>query len=384
MFFLGLMNLQAKNMALTNKVKSLVYNSNRSYSNFNYFTNVADYYKLDLFLSPGADLSITPGKTNHILVTLLNVGSIDETNRIDLFSYFDTNLGSISITSNSNTPLAFMSNIAALTSGGYIQFWVNISVKSNIPIGEHNFFISNKSSSASYPLVMGFSNSIRIQNITVFSAYDGIHTVYSNQFDGTGLLGNLDVTVDIVFETPPTTAYLYYDVGADPDGSAPSGTVTNNRMVDIKKVGNIYRAVIPVVDPEIKAGAQVRFIIKADDDNSYYSGTIPFSYFVSNYKAQTEDRGDCNIILNNVGDLRDTPARVIYCLYRASFVNITVYNLRGEIIRVLKNDMIGIGKYVESWSGKNDNGFEVSAGLYFVVVNTAEYRITRKILFVKR
>ncbi len=386
MLFLSLMGLQAKNMALTNKVEYSWSNLDRSYGKSTNVSMVTDYYKLDLFLSPGADLSITPGITNHVLFTLWNVGSIDETNGIDLSSFFDTNFGSISITSNSNTPLAFMSNIASLASGSNIQFWVNISVKSNTPIGSYSFSISNKSSPAPYPypLAMGYSNSIRIQNITVFSAFDGIHTVYSNQFDGTGLLGNLDVTVDMVFEIDPSTAYLYYDVGADPDGSAPSGTVTKNRMVNIKKVGNIYRAVIPVLDPEIKAGAEVRFIIKADGDNNYYSGTLPFSYFVSNYKSQPPDGDECNIILNNVGDLRDTPARVIYCLYRASFVNITVFNLRGEIIKVLKNEMMGIGKYYESWSGNNDNGFEVSAGLYFVVINTAENRVMKKILFVKR
>lgn len=382
--YLGVMNLYARQSALTNKVNWSWYTTNMTYKWSNTTATNTDFYKF-IIITPGYDINNPypmPGDTIHIRFTIYNVGSIDETNGISLSALFNTNIGTISITSNTNLT-SVMTNISSLTSGDARVYWVNIIISSNAPEGSYPFFVTNKSLSVSYPLIVIYSNTINVslQNVTVYSAHDGVHTI--TKFDGTGVLGDLDVTIDMSFYKPPQEAYLYYDIDGIPDGSDPDGTIYKNRRVQIYKTGNIYRAVIPITDPEIKAGKKLNFIIVADNHKFYYSGNIPYSYFVKYYTVQKQEGEEPVIILNNVGDFSKTPVRIIYTLYNASFVNITVYNLRGEIIRILKSETMPVGKHIEVWDGKNDYGKDVAPGLYFILVHTNEYGAVRKILYVK-
>ncbi len=304
-FFFCVMNLYAKQAALTNKVNWSWYTMDMTYKWSNTTATNTDFYKF-IIITPGYDINNPypmPGDIIHIPFTIYNVGSIDETNGISLSAFFNTNIGSISITSNTNNLGSIMSNISTLTSGEYKYYWVNIIISSNASEGIYPFFITNKSISSAFPLTVIYSNTINVslQNVTIYSAYDGVHTI--TKFDGTGILGNLNITIDMKFYTPPVEAYLYYDIDGIPDGSEPDGTIYKNRKVRIYKVGNIWRTTIPVTDPEIKEGKQVNFIIVADKHKFYYSSTIPYSYFVKYYAAQKQEGEEPVIILNNVGDI---------------------------------------------------------------------------------
>ena len=367
--------------SLTNKATlywSDSFSGTHSWSN-SASTNV-DFYKFTL-TSPGYNQYVLSATTLHIPFTIQNVGSINETNGIHFSAFFDTNFGQITITSNSNTGL--LTNISSLSSGNYFYYSANVTLFSNVPEGTYMYYITNVSLSSGHPLRVIYSNSVQVymQSVTVYSAYDGVHSITA--FDGSGLLGDIDVTVSIGFEHPPHSAYLYYDVDADPDGSLPDGTVNKNRRVPIVSDGDLYKAVIPISDPEIKEGKQVRFIIVPDGHPYYYASSVPFAYSVK-YYAQQSDAKEPVIITRNVGNIAETPTHLIYTLKRNSFVNVTVYNLRGEVIRVLRNDVLLAGKHVDVWDGKNAAGMETAPGLYFIHINCNEYGATKKVLFIKR
>ena len=71
---------------------------------------------------------------------------------------------------------------------------------------------------------------------------------------------------------------------------------------------------------------------------------------------------------------------LIYKLNRRGHVNISVYNVRGERVRLLKNKVQEIGRHEQPWDGKNESGRFVSTGLYLVSINTAEFDDIRKVL----
>ncbi len=150
---------------------------------------------------------------------------------------------------------------------------------------------------------------------------------------------------------------------------------SNNAFTVLKEVR--------VSDPEIKDGKKVNFIIRESGRN-YFFGTDPYSYFVKYFSSQLDDSKEPVIIANNVGNFAVTSVKLIFTVKRDSFVNVTVYNLRGEVIRILKNEVMKAGKYVEAWDGRNPSGREVAAGIYFIHVTTSEYGVTKKTLFVKQ
>jgi flagellar hook assembly protein FlgD len=46
-------------------------------------------------------------------------------------------------------------------------------------------------------------------------------------------------------------------------------------------------------------------------------------------------------------------------------VNLTIYNILGQRIATLKNEVQGVGYYNVLWNGMNDFGSQVASGVYF-------------------
>jgi len=48
-----------------------------------------------------------------------------------------------------------------------------------------------------------------------------------------------------------------------------------------------------------------------------------------------------------------------------SKITLTVYNLLGQIIKVLANEVVNPGNYSFIWNGTDNSGLNVSSGIYF-------------------
>lgn len=72
-----------------------------------------------------------------------------------------------------------------------------------------------------------------------------------------------------------------------------------------------------------------------------------------------------------------------YDLGRDSHVSLLVHDLLGRQVRTLANKNLKAGQHSVVWDSRDDNGRQVSAGVYFVTLQTDEFKSTRKILLVK-
>jgi hypothetical protein len=64
-----------------------------------------------------------------------------------------------------------------------------------------------------------------------------------------------------------------------------------------------------------------------------------------------------------------------------SFIEVKVYNLKGKEVRTLVNKIQDAGEHEVKWDGKNNNGKEVSSGIYFIQLNQKEcYRMIKMAL----
>jgi hypothetical protein len=72
-----------------------------------------------------------------------------------------------------------------------------------------------------------------------------------------------------------------------------------------------------------------------------------------------------------------------YDIPRASFVNLKVYNVIGQVVRMLVHGNQEPDYYKVIWDGKNDGGKMVAFGVYFVRLDTDRYTKTHKLLLVK-
>jgi len=72
-----------------------------------------------------------------------------------------------------------------------------------------------------------------------------------------------------------------------------------------------------------------------------------------------------------------------FSLTTAEKVKIDIYNLRGQKVRTLVNDIYEQGNHSIEWNGQDDNSTDVSSGVYFCKMTTDRYTSTKKMLLLK-
>jgi hypothetical protein len=67
----------------------------------------------------------------------------------------------------------------------------------------------------------------------------------------------------------------------------------------------------------------------------------------------------------------------------ATRVTVTVYNVRGQLVRTLFEGISNTGLNTVTWRGDDDNGRRVSSGLYLYKVQSNEFVETEKMMLIK-
>ncbi len=67
----------------------------------------------------------------------------------------------------------------------------------------------------------------------------------------------------------------------------------------------------------------------------------------------------------------------------SSFVNLEIYNMKGQKVKTLVNGALASGKHKIIWKGKDDSGKPVSSGIYFYKIKTGNYTSTKKMILLK-
>ncbi len=70
-------------------------------------------------------------------------------------------------------------------------------------------------------------------------------------------------------------------------------------------------------------------------------------------------------------------------LEKKSQVVITVYNLRGQKIRSIQNNILERGKHSFTWKGDDDSGNKVASGIYLAQLSTESFKKIKKMIVLK-
>jgi len=75
--------------------------------------------------------------------------------------------------------------------------------------------------------------------------------------------------------------------------------------------------------------------------------------------------------------------QIAYQLPHPAKVLLRIYNVRGQLVRTLVNENTPAGNQVVVWDGRNDEGREVSSGIYFYRLNAGQFTDTKKMVLLK-
>lgn len=64
-------------------------------------------------------------------------------------------------------------------------------------------------------------------------------------------------------------------------------------------------------------------------------------------------------------------------------ISLKIYNIRGELVRILANEKKISGDYQVTWDGKNEKGKDVASGIYFYKLKAGDFSETKKMILLK-
>ena len=67
----------------------------------------------------------------------------------------------------------------------------------------------------------------------------------------------------------------------------------------------------------------------------------------------------------------------------SSFVNLEIFNIKGQKVKQLVNENLPAGRHIAVWNGKDDNGKQATSGIYFYKMKSGDYQKSRKMLLLK-
>ncbi|MBW6516856.1 MAG: T9SS type A sorting domain-containing protein, partial [Candidatus Cloacimonetes bacterium] len=72
-----------------------------------------------------------------------------------------------------------------------------------------------------------------------------------------------------------------------------------------------------------------------------------------------------------------------FFLVKPAQVRITVYNVRGQMVRVLTEGYYEQGVHNVLWDGKTESGSRAGSGMYFYNMKSGDYTSTKKMILLK-
>ena len=93
-------------------------------------------------------------------------------------------------------------------------------------------------------------------------------------------------------------------------------------------------------------------------------------------------------LVTGLGNCYPNPFRssthIRYGIDKGGFqVAIGIYNVKGQLVKSLVNEVQAKGNYQQSWDGTDSQGHRVSSGVYFILMRTEDYQRTIKVLLSK-
>jgi hypothetical protein len=75
--------------------------------------------------------------------------------------------------------------------------------------------------------------------------------------------------------------------------------------------------------------------------------------------------------------------KIEFAISTKSFVNLTVYNIRGQKVRTLVDEELDVGWKSVTWDGRDNSGGEVASGVYLYKVVAGDFVDSKKMIMLK-
>ncbi len=286
-------------------------------------------------------------------------------------------------------------------SGGTFEgaFWDlddEISVSGITGVSYDDFFDVDRISDTKVDIELSFDSNMTSSGTLTFTVESGAIVDY----DGTDLTAQISVSAVTESITATTTAAL---TEGNIDGSEVTITLSGRKFerssFDIRdafSVSGITGVTIPWHDPDRESDTVLTLELEFDGDMTS-DGTLTFTVgadAIAGYSGPSLTAQLSVTAAGAIGLFANYPnpfnpeTWFPYQLSKPSDVTITIYDVRGRVVRMLKLGHQAAGTYrsrskAAYWDGKNKFGESVASGVYFYRLTAGDFSATRKMLIRK-
>lgn len=75
--------------------------------------------------------------------------------------------------------------------------------------------------------------------------------------------------------------------------------------------------------------------------------------------------------------------RIAFDLPQQSIVNMVIYNVLGQQVKIIENNSMKAGHHILDWNGLDVSGNEVASGIYFYELRTENFVARKKMLLIR-
>jgi len=144
-------------------------------------------------------------------------------------------------------------------------------------------------------------------------------------------------------------------------------------FVRLNDKGLVAPAETSYLDTEIEPGRIYWYRIGAVDGDGEFLSTV---------RSVTSPHRNVELHQNYPNPFNPS-TRISYYLPRAVRVTLTVYDVRGALVRTLVDQPVGVGHHSLAWDGTDSNGTRVGSGVYLYRLRAGNKVITKKLVVVK-
>ncbi len=140
---------------------------------------------------------------------------------------------------------------------------------------------------------------------------------------------------------------------------------------------NYYPGIVYAGTPLLKDGGQ----------NSYDGGwNLYYDYFdwMGVEEETAEEKLPAEFSLsNNYPNPFNPETKIDYSIVKVCRVKLEIFNILGQKIRTLVDEDQSLGNKSTNWDGRNENGEQVTSGVYFYRLQAGDYSQTKKMVLLK-
>jgi hypothetical protein len=134
------------------------------------------------------------------------------------------------------------------------------------------------------------------------------------------------------------------------------------------------------IDEDVKMGFRYYYYLQDVDIRGRTQNSAIIDIFVQPVQGPPVER---SILLQNFPNPANPGTHIPYHIKSSAYVEISIYDIKGQLIRSFDAGDSEPGKYVVFWDGLDNQGRQVSSGVYFYTLRTDEILETRKLVILK-